>query len=112
MIFFGDHQERGTFYVTTLASHSIILGHDWLVHHNPEINWRTGQVHMRRCPKACRKKKDSLPIIIEEEEEDMAEDAMEDIRATCGMAEGERLFATTLWGSQPEEVNAAQRISQ
>ena len=42
----------------------------------------------------------------------MVVDVMEDIQATCGMVEGERLFATTLWGSQPMEVNAAQTVSQ
>ena len=28
----------------------------WLVHHNPEINWRTGEVEMTRCPDKCGKK--------------------------------------------------------
>ena len=60
MIFFGYHQECGTFYVTTLASHSIILGHDWLVHHNPEINWATGEVKMSRCPCVCRTCRDEV----------------------------------------------------
>ena len=25
----------------------------WLVCHNPEINWRTGEVKMTRCPEEC-----------------------------------------------------------
>jgi len=27
----------------------------WLAHHNPEINWRTGEVKMTRCPEECGK---------------------------------------------------------
>ena len=26
-----------------------------LAHHNPEINWRTGEVQIMRCPDKCRK---------------------------------------------------------
>jgi len=28
----------------------VILGMPWLAHHNPEIDWRTGEVKMTRCP--------------------------------------------------------------
>ena len=31
----------------------IILGHTWLVKHNPEIDWQTGEVKMSRCPDSC-----------------------------------------------------------
>jgi len=34
---------------------SVILGMLWLAHHNPEINWRTGEVKMTRCPEECGK---------------------------------------------------------
>jgi len=27
----------------------------WLAHHNSEINWRTGEVKMTRCPEECGK---------------------------------------------------------
>ena len=27
----------------------------WLAYHNPEINWRTGEVKMTRCPEECGK---------------------------------------------------------
>ena len=27
----------------------------WLVHHNPEIDWKTGEVKMMRCPEECGK---------------------------------------------------------
>src|SRR5882724_8419685 len=32
---------------------TIILGHIWLVEHNPEIDWSTGKVCMNRCSAAC-----------------------------------------------------------
>ena len=34
---------------------NMILGMLWLACHNPEINWRTGEVRMIRCPKECEK---------------------------------------------------------
>jgi len=33
----------------------VILGMLWLVCYNPEIDWRTGEVKMMRCPEECRK---------------------------------------------------------
>ena len=34
----------------------MILGMPWLRHHNPEIDWKTGEVKMTRCPDECGKK--------------------------------------------------------
>ena len=33
----------------------VILGMPWLACHNPEINWRTGEVKMIKCPEECDK---------------------------------------------------------
>jgi len=33
----------------------VILEMLWLAHHNPEINWRTGEVKMIRCLEECGK---------------------------------------------------------
>ena len=33
----------------------MILGMPWLAHHNPKIDWRTGEVKMMRCPEECGK---------------------------------------------------------
>jgi len=33
----------------------VILGMLWLACHNPEIDWRTGEVKMTRCPEECGK---------------------------------------------------------
>ncbi|SJL19037.1 uncharacterized protein ARMOST_22644 [Armillaria ostoyae] len=35
--------------VTDLGSKEIFLGHDWLVRHNPSINWATGSITFTRC---------------------------------------------------------------
>ena len=34
---------------------TVILGMLWLVHHNLEIDWRTGEVKMTRCLEECGK---------------------------------------------------------
>ena len=31
----------------------MILGMPWLARHNPEINWKTEEVKMTRCPEEC-----------------------------------------------------------
>jgi len=33
----------------------VILGMPWLAYHNPEIDWRTREVKMMRCPEECDK---------------------------------------------------------
>ncbi|PIL27957.1 hypothetical protein GSI_09901 [Ganoderma sinense ZZ0214-1] len=49
----GNHEEERTFFVTQLDSHHVFLGHDWLKHHNPAIDWKTKDVQFNRCPDAC-----------------------------------------------------------
>ena len=48
-----NHTEQVSFAVTDLGDKSCIIGHTWLYHHNPEIDWRTGQVEFTRCPSDC-----------------------------------------------------------
>ena len=43
---FRGHNEAVRCEVTDLGSHSIILGYTWLEHHNPEINWKTGDIKL------------------------------------------------------------------
>jgi hypothetical protein len=47
------HEEQSEFYVTAIGTHDIILGTDWLLAHNPEVNWTTSQLAFTRCPKTC-----------------------------------------------------------
>ena len=63
-----------TFGVVNLGKAMMILGHDWLKKHNPEVNWTTGEVKMTQCPPACRharKLQEEVKVswITEEEEE-------------------------------------------
>ena len=39
--------------VCDLEKTDIILGMPWLQAHNPEINWKTGEVKITRCPPLC-----------------------------------------------------------
>ena len=42
-----------TFIVANLGTNKLILGHDWLIEHNPTVDWSSGQVIMNRCPFSC-----------------------------------------------------------
>jgi len=39
--------------VMDLDGMDMFLGHDWLVKHNPEVNWRNGIIKFTRCPGNC-----------------------------------------------------------
>src|SRR5882724_2308502 len=53
---YKDHSERTTFHITGISRTTIILGHTWLMEHNPEIDWCMGEISMMRCPMPCRPK--------------------------------------------------------
>ena len=55
-IFFKGHKERTSIDVIEGQKWSVILGMPWLACHNPEIDWKTGEVQMARCPDECGKK--------------------------------------------------------
>jgi len=55
-IFFKEHKERMSIDVMGGQKWGVILDMPWLRHHNPEIDWRTGEVKMTRCPDECGKK--------------------------------------------------------
>ena len=50
---YKGHGERTLLAVTSLGKQSIILGYTWLRQHNPEIDWRTQEIKLTRCPKQC-----------------------------------------------------------
>ena len=54
-IHYQRHKERTKIYVIGSQKWSVILGILWLAHYNPEIDWRTGEVKMKRCPEECGK---------------------------------------------------------
>ena len=51
---YKDHSERAVFAVTNLGKQDMILGLTWLREHNPEVDWKTGEINMSRCPQHCR----------------------------------------------------------
>ena len=50
----GKHAEKLWCAVTCLGKVPLILGHDWLKKHNPDIDWTTGDVRLSRCPPECK----------------------------------------------------------
>ena len=55
-IFFKGHKERTLIDVIGGQKWSVILGMPWLACHNPEIDWKTEEVWMTKCPDECGKK--------------------------------------------------------
>ena len=39
--------------VTDLDGMDMFLDHDWLVKHNPEVNWKNSTIKFTRCPGQC-----------------------------------------------------------
>jgi len=54
-MYYQGHRERTEIDVIRGQKWSVILGMPWLACHNPEIDWRTGEVKMTRCPEECGK---------------------------------------------------------
>jgi len=54
-IYYQGHRERTEIDVIGGQKWTVILGMSWLARHNPEIDWRTGEVKMIRCPEECGK---------------------------------------------------------
>ena len=50
-LYYQKHRERTEIDVIGGQKWTVILGMPWLACHNPEIDWRTGEVKMTRCPK-------------------------------------------------------------
>ena len=54
-VYYKGHVERTEIDVIGGQKWGVILGMLWLERHNPEINWKTGEVKMTRCPEECGK---------------------------------------------------------
>ena len=86
-VIIGDHKEIMEFGVSNLGTSNIFLGHDWLKHHNPEIDWKGKMIQFNRCPGSCYK-------------EEIGTDPEDDTSPL--LEEGERLLAVHLG---LEEIN-------
>ena len=82
-----DHKEIMEFGVSNLGTSDIFLGHNWLKHHNPEIDWKGKMIQFNHCPGSCYK-------------EEIGTDLEDD--AGPLLEEGEQLLAIHLG---PEEMN-------
>ena len=51
---YKGHKSQSKFYVSSIGHKAIVLGHTWLMGHNPDINWHTGKVKLTCCPDYCR----------------------------------------------------------
>ena len=49
----GEHESAHSALITNLGTKDIILGMTYLRSHNPEIDWKAGTWHFRRCSTAC-----------------------------------------------------------
>jgi len=49
----NGHKETLEAAVTDLDGTDMFLGHNWLVKHNPEVNWKNGTIKFTRCPGNC-----------------------------------------------------------
>ena len=49
----NGHKETLKAAVTDLDGMDMFLGHNWLVKHNPEVNWKNGTIKFTRCPGNC-----------------------------------------------------------
>jgi len=47
------HKETLEVAITDLDRTDMFLGHDWLVKHNPEVNWKNSTITFMRCPGNC-----------------------------------------------------------
>ena len=48
-----DHEEIMELTVTDIGKKDIFIRHDWLQHHNPEIDWQGKKIKFSRCPGIC-----------------------------------------------------------
>ena len=49
----NSHKEQLEAAVIDLNRMDMFLSHDWLVKHNPEVNWKNSTIKFTRCPGSC-----------------------------------------------------------
>ena len=54
-IYYQEHRERMEINIIGGQKWNVILEMPWLAYHNPETDWRTGEVKMTRCSEECGK---------------------------------------------------------
>ncbi|KAG9217971.1 hypothetical protein CCMSSC00406_0009791 [Pleurotus cornucopiae] len=89
---FRGHLEVMVLYVTNLGNVDVILELTWLKKHNLEIDWKTEEVVMSRCPRQCLNYQDKLgqhmqaePYPGEDKSEEDVEEAGEVLKPKLGL---------------------------
>ena len=135
---YKDHSERAVFAVTNLGKQDMILGLTWLREHNPEVDWKTGEISMSRCPQHCRtcfleerqkrradRQKEtklrvcrdgSMPQLVEEGEGGDRDEEWEQIMGLgveedekWELEEGDRIFYTALHSENEKHIQTSQK---
>jgi len=52
----NEHKEQLEAAIMDLNEMDMFLGHDWLVKHNPEVNWKNRIIQFTRCLGSCKMK--------------------------------------------------------
>jgi len=75
-VYYKSHVERMRMDICDLGRTEVLLGMPWLVVYNPEINWKTEEVKMTRCPplysrvktkEEVKKKREKSEVTLEKE---------------------------------------------
>jgi len=59
-MFFKGHVERARMNICNLGKTEMILGMPWLAAHNPEVDWKKGEVKIMWCPPICGKERQEV----------------------------------------------------
>jgi len=78
-MFFKGHVERVRIDICNLGKMEVILGIPWLAAHNPEIDWKKGEVKMTQCPPICGKKKQEGKKEVKKAEKDEDEEVLKEL---------------------------------
>jgi len=78
-MFFKGHVERVRMDICNLGKMEVILGMPWLAAHNPEIDWKKGEVKMTQCPPICGKKKQEGKREVKKAEKDEDEEVLKEL---------------------------------
>jgi len=54
------HIEQIDAVVSEIKEMDLFLGHDWLVEHNPEVDWKEEVIWFTRCPGYCKTEHESI----------------------------------------------------
>ncbi|KAF8661193.1 hypothetical protein AX16_001497, partial [Volvariella volvacea WC 439] len=59
----GNHRETIDLAVVNLGSTNVFIGFEWLIKHNPMIDWQTGDIFLERCPESCQQEQQELRFL-------------------------------------------------